>query len=93
MQDLAQSILNIEKQIQDLKAQAEAQRAALTAQMQEENVSQVIVPGAGYISFVKENIQTRLDSKTAQAKLEEAGIAVPIMAINIKASLRVHMNK
>ncbi len=93
MEKLAEQVLKIQAEIAAMTLLADAARASLLAKMQEEGAAQVVIPGAGYISFVKENIRTSLDSTEARLRLETAGIAIPINVTNIKASLRIHLNK
>lgn len=93
LQKLAQDVLNLEMQLRGAQdALAEAKRL-LAASMAEEKVSEVIVPGSGSVSWVSETVRTQLDAKIARERLEEAGLAVPLNLVPVKASLRCHLNK
>lgn len=93
MEEQAKQLLALEMQLKTLKAQADALRADLVLEMALTNTQEVVVPGSGSVSYVKESNSSRVDTKTAQALLEEAGISIPVNLVTTKHSVRVYLNK
>jgi hypothetical protein len=93
LEEQARAFLAVEAQIAALKAQADEQRAALLSRMESESELKVTVRGAGSISYVASSTRTSLDTKAALALLSAHEIPAPLTPSNVKASLRVALNK
>lgn len=90
--NLAQSILNIQVEMERLSARLSEQKALLASAMSQENVSVITMPGLGKVTYIKESTRTYLDSKAARELLEINKIEVPLTISQIKATIRVQGN-